>query len=460
MDSPTGKRCITYGTFDLFHEGHLKLLQRIRELGSHLTIGVTSDSFDTTRGKLNVRQSLMQRIEGVQNSGVADQIIIEEYQGQKVHDIIKYEIDIFAVGSDWTGFFDYLATHCEVIYLERTAGVSSTQLRGKLRLGIIGCGRIAKRFVKEVKFVSGVRVEAVLSRSLSSATTFAANSSISNSFGSLEELLDVVDAVYIASPHLTHVTYATSALMAGKHVLCEKPLCFTYQEAEDLYKLACQNEVVLLEAIKTAFLPGFRQMIAVAQSKEIGTICSISSTCTTLKNSDGREFDTEQAGGSITELASYPLLANVKFLNHEKFTSVSSKSIRHSESGIDILSRIDILTDSAMATGTIALGVKAEGDLVIAGTEGYLYVPAPWWTTKSFQVRFEDTTKTRNFNAVMEGDGLRYELAEFIKMISERRSESANLTIKESCAIAKCMEGVRANCQTIGVQYIADFQTS
>ena len=448
----TGKRCITYGTFDLFHEGHQKLLQRARELGSHLIVSITSDSFDAARGKLNVRQPLMERIEGVQNSGLADQIIIEEYQGQKVHDIIKYKINIFAIGSDWTGSFDYLASHCEVVYLERTAGVSSTQLRGELRLGIVGCGRIAQRFVQEAKFVSGVRVEAVYSRLLSSATEFASRSGILHIFESIEELLDTVDAVYIASPHLTHVPHVTAALMSGKHVLCEKPLCFTRQEAETLYKLASEKGVVLLEAIKTAFLPGFRQMVAVAQSGDIGKISSISATCTMLRSPTGREYDAEQAGGSITELGSYPLLAIVKLLGHGAIDSVSSKSIRHSETGIDILSRIDILTDGAMATGTVALGVKAEGDLVIAGTKGYIYVPAPWWIMTSFQLRFEDATKYRNFSTLMEGDGLRYELAEFIKMISEGRSESSDLTTKESCAIAWCIERVRSECQTIGVQ--------
>jgi choline-phosphate cytidylyltransferase len=112
------KKVITYGTFDLFHEGHKRLLERAKNLGDHLIIGVTTDNYDKSRGKLNVHQSLMERIENVKKSGLADQIIIEEYEGQKINDIQKYDIDIFAIGSDWVGKFDYLEDYCKVIYLD------------------------------------------------------------------------------------------------------------------------------------------------------------------------------------------------------------------------------------------------------------------------------------------------------------------------------------------------------
>jgi len=94
---------ITYGTFDLFHDGHRRILQRARELGTYLIVAVTSEGFDASRGKLNVRQTLAERISGVQNSGFADQIIVEEYEGQKINDVKKYHVDVFTVGSDWKG---------------------------------------------------------------------------------------------------------------------------------------------------------------------------------------------------------------------------------------------------------------------------------------------------------------------------------------------------------------------
>ena len=159
------KKVITYGSFDLFHEGHYRLLKRAKKLGDYLIVGVTTEHYDESRGKLNVMDSLMDRVEHVRQTGLADQIIIEDHVGQKVEDIQKYGVDIFTVGSDWIGAFDYLKQYCRVVYLERTRDVSSTMLRAKnfslIRLGIIGCGRIAKRMVPEVKYVSGIYVESI-----------------------------------------------------------------------------------------------------------------------------------------------------------------------------------------------------------------------------------------------------------------------------------------------------------
>ena len=170
-------RVITYGTFDLFHEGHYRLLQRAKALGDYLIVGVTTEAYDKARGKLNVVDSLVTRIENVKKTGFADEIIIEETQGQKVNDIRRFHIDIFAIGSDWTGAFDYLKDYCQVMYLERTKNISSTMLREQnspiQRIGIIGTGRIAERFIPEARLVSGVSTQGVYNPHLESAVRFA-----------------------------------------------------------------------------------------------------------------------------------------------------------------------------------------------------------------------------------------------------------------------------------------------
>lgn len=149
-------KVITYGTFDLLHQGHINLLKRARQLADYLIVGVTSDSFDKDRGKLNVRNNVLERVEAVKATGLADKIIIEDYVGQKIDDVQKYEIDIFVIGSDWEGKFDYLRDYCQVVYLPRTEGISSTLLRNQstdvIRIGIVGSGRIAKRFIPESLF--------------------------------------------------------------------------------------------------------------------------------------------------------------------------------------------------------------------------------------------------------------------------------------------------------------------
>lgn len=134
-------KVITYGTYDLLHYGHIRLLERAKALGDYLIVGVTSDTFDRERGKINVQQSLMERVEAVRATGIADEIIIEEYEGQKIDDIKRLDVDIFTVGSDWRGKFDYLNAYCKVVYLDRTQGVSSTEIRSEqqvVRLGLVG----------------------------------------------------------------------------------------------------------------------------------------------------------------------------------------------------------------------------------------------------------------------------------------------------------------------------------
>lgn len=155
---------ITYGTYDLLHFGHIRLLERAKALGDYLIVGITSDDFDKTRGKLNVQQSLAERIEAVRQTGLADKIIVEEYEGQKIDDIQRYGVDVFTVGSDWKGKFDYLNEYCRVVYLERTEGISSTKLRSKdrkLRLGLIGTADILKKYLAQSALVSGIEISGI-----------------------------------------------------------------------------------------------------------------------------------------------------------------------------------------------------------------------------------------------------------------------------------------------------------
>lgn len=155
---------ITYGTYDLLHYGHIRLLKRAKALGDYLIVGITADDFDKTRGKINVQQSLMERIEAVRSTGLADQIIVEEYEGQKIDDIRRYNVDIFAIGSDWNGHFDYLKDYCQVVYLERTEGVSSSEIRAEehnLRLGMVGETVTVQKYLRESRYVNGAQVTAI-----------------------------------------------------------------------------------------------------------------------------------------------------------------------------------------------------------------------------------------------------------------------------------------------------------
>ncbi|MGC9258053.1 adenylyltransferase/cytidyltransferase family protein [Desulfurella sp.] len=122
------KTVITYGTFDLFHIGHLNLFKRLKELGNYLIVAVSTDEFNQLKGKKAIIP-FEQRIEIVRSIRHVDMAIPEVNWEQKLYDVKKYSVDIFAIGEDWKGKFEFLREYCEVVYLPRTKGISSTDIR-------------------------------------------------------------------------------------------------------------------------------------------------------------------------------------------------------------------------------------------------------------------------------------------------------------------------------------------
>ena len=439
------KKVITYGTYDLLHEGHINLLRRAKALGDYLIVGVTSDSFDRGRGKLNVRNNVLERVEAVRATGYADEVVIEDYVGQKIDDIQRYGVDIFAIGSDWEGKFDYLREYCQVVYLPRTEGISSTMLREEsqtiYRIGVIGSGRIANRFVPETKVVNGALVTAVLDPDAERAAAFADKHGI-KACTDFDTFISDLDIVYVASPHPTHYDYTRRALMAGKHVLCEIPFTLSKDEAQELYQMAEERHLVLLEASKTAFCPAFGHIVTLVKSGIIGEVVDVSASLSKMVDAPTRELDPAQAGGAMTEHAPLTLMAIIKLLGIEwKDLSFHTKR----QNGVDIYTKGVINYPHATSSFTLGIGVKTEGNLVISGTKGYVYVPAPWWLTSYFEVRYEDQTKNRKYFYSYDGEGLRYEIQEFLSMIVNDRRSSYKLRRRESVAIADIIGRFRAS---------------
>lgn len=430
----------TYGTFDLLHIGHLNLLKRAKALGDYLIVGVTGEQYDIDRGKLNVEESLEKRMENVKKTGLADQIVVENYEGQKISDILKYEVDLFAIGSDWEGKFDYLKEYCKVIYLPRTKNISSTKIRNSkhktIEIGVIGTGRIANRFVPESKYVSGCEVIGVCSKNKERAKQFCKSFELDFYDDKYENIIEKVDAVYIATPHKLHYEIAKSALKKGKHVLCEKPITLKKKELKELYDLADQKELVIIEAIKTAYSPGFIRLIEIAKSGIIGNIKDVEACFTKLSLEGSRELDPKNDGGSFNELSTYPLLAIIQLLGKPQEINFYS----HIKNNIDLYTRAFLKYKTSIANLKVGLGVKSEGELIITGTQGYVYAPAPWWKTQEFEIRFENQADNKKYFYKFDGDGLRYELAEFIKLIRENKKQSWKLKRKTSLIIAGLIE--------------------
>lgn len=446
------KKVITYGTFDLFHQGHYNLLSKAKELGDYLIVGVTTDNFDLERGKLNVCNNLMERIDAVKATGLADQIIIEEYVGQKIDDIKKYAVDIFAIGSDWAGHFDYLNEYAKVVYLPRTKGISSTMLREQrpmVHLGIIGTGNIAGRFHAETKYVKSIEVVAAYNPDYQQCQSFCTAHGIPVAFQSLDVFLNDVDAVYIASPHLTHYDYIKSALTAGKHVLCETPFSFNKSQAQELIKLAEDKGIVLMSALKTAFCPAFGHLVTLLKSGRIGDVVDVSASVTSLLDESSDKLDASKGGGSMSENACFPLLAIFKLLGTD-FKDVHFYS--KIKNGTDIFTKGIIHYPNAVGTFGVGLGVKSEGNLIISGTLGNAYVPAPWWKTDYFELRYENQDDNKKYFYSYDGDGLRYEIKEFVSCILSGNNPYVKLSRKEIITMAQIQELFRNGINKIELQ--------
>lgn len=285
-----------------------------------------------------------------------------------------------------------------MVYLERTRGISSTELRNRrypqVILGVVGTGQIASQFISESKFVSGVTVERVFNPNIVSAECFAKKHELAFFTDKYEEFLEKISAVYNASPFETRYGYVERALQAGKHVLCEKPMVFNVREAKHLFKLAQDHGVILMEAIKTEYCPGFRRLISCAKSGKIGRIICVDAAFTKLALSRMRKIQNCKFCGSVIELAAYPLLAILQLLGYN-YESIQFDSWYEHNKQVDLFTQIHLQYPEAVATAKVGLGVKSEDTLVISGTRGCIYVPAPWWKTEYFELCFEDPRQCR-----------------------------------------------------------------
>ncbi|WP_049945705.1 Gfo/Idh/MocA family protein [Butyrivibrio sp. LC3010] len=292
-----------------------------------------------------------------------------------------------------------------------------------IRIGIIGTGRIAGRAVNEIKEVEDLCLFSVFNPDKEHAEEFAKKYNIDHAYSDIDDFLESVDAIYIASPHGTHYEYARKALTKKKHVLCEKPMVLSGSEVRNLYEIAESNNIILMEAIKTAYCPGFQKLEEVVKSSAIGSVIDVEAAFTRLTDGNVRELTDITNGGAFTEFGSYTMLPIFRFLGTDyRQVFYHSIPVKHSE-GVDGYTKAIFKYENKFATAKTGLTVKSEGQLLISGTLGYILVPSPWWLTRYFEVRHEDPKQIEKYECEFEGDGLRYEFKEFCKRISHDTGE-------------------------------------
>ena len=315
-----------------------------------------------------------------------------------------------------------------------------------INIGIIGTGRIAARFLEESRYVSGINVSAIYNPHIESVLWFAKNNNIDIDGPMIltddsDAFFGAVDAVYIAAPHETHQEYIRMALDKGRHVLCEKPMGLNKSDITELLSIARTKGLVCMEAIKTAYCAGFKKIEDIVRSGAIGKVRDVEAAFSKIGAASGREM-WGRSGGSFTELASYCLLPVMKLLGTE-VKDVHTYSVE-SPLGTDSYTKMMITYEDGVATIKTGLGVKTEGELLVAGDDGYIRVPSPWWLTKRIEVHHENPNQVEVYEEEFAGGGLRYEIEAFVQCINNSGMDK-KITDEESIWFSSMMEQFLAN---------------
>lgn len=429
------KKVITYGTYDLFHQGHYNILKRAKEYGDYLIVGVTGDNYDIGRGKLSVQDSIATRIENVKKTGLADEIIVEEYLGQKISDIIEYDIDAFVIGDDWKGKFDHLSKYCEVVYLERTKNISSTELREKLldtiKLGIMTDGLDDNQIVGDSSRISELEVTGVYSTSKENANIFKEKYDLKKAYVTREELYTGNDVVFIKTALYTRYSLIKEALLAGKHVICDPPFTTNKALQEELFEIAKDQKKILIENVKMVHVNVFNQLLWLTHSGLIGDVVSFS--CSISKN----DRNIKDLFNELLFLALTPMV-KIMGIDYEK----SSHNIVRGEDGSIEFGSATFIYSRAEAYIKVGNTIRVEPKVEIIGTKGSIRLSERWWKADYFEVEYVDSGEPQIYNTNFDGNGFKFLLRQVVNMIKNGRCDSRGLFREESIKISEILEEV------------------
>lgn len=312
-----------------------------------------------------------------------------------------------------------------------------------MRIGIIGTGRIAARFADTaLTGVESIYISCVYNPREESALRFIQQHNIQACTADWDEFVDNIDAAYVASPHETHYEYSRKLLLSGKHVLCEKPATLKKEQVRELIDIAQNNQLVYMEALKTAYCPGYKALIQIAESGRIGRIVEVEAAFSRLTPLNTREYKDDDCNGSFLEFGSYTLLPVLTLLGCE-YDDITFRTVR-AQNGVDAYTKAfieykDEYIDKTAIVKT-GLGAKTEGQLVVTGTNGYILAKSPWWLTKEFEVRYENPGKIERYRFGYEGTGLCYEVREFVHRIKNNDKKTVDISDNISIAMAGVME--------------------
>lgn len=313
----------------------------------------------------------------------------------------------------------------------------------KIRWGIVGPGHIAHSFAKDLQLVDDGELTGVASRNIARAKEFADEYGAEHSFGSYQELFesDVVDVLYIATPHTSHCELTIEALNNGKAVLCEKPMGIAADEVKKMIAAAKENRVFLMEALWSRFNPSIVKVKNVIAEGKIGDIAYLNANFGFYaldRDEDSRLLNPDLAGGSLLDIGIYPIF--LAYLLLGKPDNIEAVSLFH-KTGVEIQTAMIFEYPHAQATMTSGLRSKMQGQAEISGTKGSAFLHDRWHETQGYSLEIDG--KREDFDLPTNGKGYTHEIEEVHECIKLGRLQSEKWSLQNSLDLINLLDEVR-----------------
>ena len=319
-----------------------------------------------------------------------------------------------------------------------------------IRWGIIGLGRIAHKFAQDLLTVEDCELYAVASRSQDKANAFASEYQVSKTYSSYEALSNDqnIDAVYIATPHVLHKENTVMCLKKGIAVLCEKPFAMNTEEVSEMIKVAKSQNVLLMEALWTYFLPHYQYVLNLLKKKTYGNILKVEASFGFYREFDDntRLFKKSLGGGSLLDIGIYPIFAALSMMGKPKTIEASATFFKNgADSSCDMTFNYP---DKAVANLKSSLLKDLETEAIIHCAKGIIKINRQFHTPTTITITTKDSKETLDFRC--DEFGYNYEIAHFNQLLRNGKTESDIMTFEFSKQLIKTLDEVS---EIIGLSY-------
>ncbi|KAF2341554.1 Gfo/Idh/MocA family protein [Flavobacterium tistrianum] len=317
----------------------------------------------------------------------------------------------------------------------------------KIKWGIVGLGNIATQFASDLLLIENAELTAVASRDFTKAEEFGGKFNALRMYNSYDLLFEdsEVEIVYIATPHNSHAELSIKALEKGKHVLCEKPMALSYQDAQRMIGASKKNNVFFMEAVWTRFIPSIQNLLQKIGNGIIGEVNYIKADFAFhgSETENKRLFDKELGGGALFDIGVYPLFLSYILLGKPK--EILAKAIKH-KNDVDLQTSMVLQYETAQSALHASIVSESDMKAIISGTKGRIELNAPWYVADGYSL-FINEEKEATFTLPTLGKGYSHEIMECQNCILNNEIESKLWSHQSSLDLSRIVEEIKNQIQ-------------